>query len=106
MVMHEEFLDGNFSSFEDLRKANVEHRPHTAQVHSDTVYAQSILLFFNIIITGFYAGLFWVFQSLYDGYYSQTSSRNCSVPQCKMSSSASILASQTTFQFQVLKTLL
>ncbi|XP_027917667.1 pre-rRNA-processing protein TSR2 [Vigna unguiculata] len=35
MVMHEEFLDGNFSSFEDLRKANVEHRPHTAQIVND-----------------------------------------------------------------------
>ncbi|BAT75083.1 hypothetical protein LR48_Vigan01g147900 [Vigna angularis] len=35
MVMHEEFLDGNFSSFENLRKANVEHRPHTTQIVND-----------------------------------------------------------------------
>ncbi|XP_014492746.1 uncharacterized protein LOC106755156 [Vigna radiata var. radiata] len=32
MVMHEEFLDGNFSSFENLRKAKVEHGPHTTQI--------------------------------------------------------------------------
>ncbi|WVZ22651.1 hypothetical protein V8G54_001195 [Vigna mungo] len=35
MVMHEEFLDGNFSSFENLRKANVEHGPHTTQIVND-----------------------------------------------------------------------
>ncbi|BAT84924.1 uncharacterized protein HKW66_Vig0046010 [Vigna angularis] len=37
MVMHEEFLDGNFSSFENLRKANLEQatRPHTAQIVND-----------------------------------------------------------------------
>jgi len=34
--MHEEFLDENFSSFENLRKANLEQAarpPHTPQVH-------------------------------------------------------------------------
>ncbi|XP_014491034.1 uncharacterized protein LOC106753694 [Vigna radiata var. radiata] len=37
MVMHEEFLDGNFSSFENLRKANLEQatHPHTAQIVND-----------------------------------------------------------------------
>ena len=35
MVMHEEFLEGNFSSFEDLRKANLEQAtlPHVTQVN-------------------------------------------------------------------------
>ncbi|XP_020214866.1 pre-rRNA-processing protein TSR2 homolog [Cajanus cajan] len=28
MIMHEEFLEGNFSSFEDLRKANLEQAAH------------------------------------------------------------------------------
>ncbi|ESW28467.1 hypothetical protein PHAVU_003G288900 [Phaseolus vulgaris] len=35
MVMHEEFLDENFSSFENLRKANLEQAarpPHTPQI--------------------------------------------------------------------------
>nr|ACU14924.1 unknown [Glycine max] len=34
MVMHEEFLEGNFSSFEDLRKANLEQAtlPHVTQI--------------------------------------------------------------------------
>jgi len=45
MVMHEEFLDGNFSSFEELRKANLEQaaRPQTAQV-------RRVLYWFNFTI--------------------------------------------------------
>ncbi|CAJ1940251.1 unnamed protein product [Sphenostylis stenocarpa] len=37
LIMHEEFLDGNFSSFENLRKANLEQtaRPHVAQIVND-----------------------------------------------------------------------
>ncbi|NP_001242113.1 uncharacterized protein LOC100795708 [Glycine max] len=37
MVMHEEFLEGNFSSFEDLRKANLEQAtlPHVTQIANE-----------------------------------------------------------------------
>ncbi|KAG4921441.1 hypothetical protein AAZX31_18G135000 [Glycine max] len=37
MVMHEEFLEDNFSSFENLRKANLEHaaRPPVPQIVND-----------------------------------------------------------------------
>ncbi|KAK7386727.1 hypothetical protein VNO78_27062 [Psophocarpus tetragonolobus] len=37
MVMHEEFLEGNFSSFENLRKANLEEaaRPQVTQIVND-----------------------------------------------------------------------
>ncbi|XP_020201830.1 pre-rRNA-processing protein TSR2 [Cajanus cajan] len=37
MVMHEEFLEGNFSSFENLRKENLDQaaRPHVTQIVND-----------------------------------------------------------------------
>ncbi|RDX78524.1 Pre-rRNA-processing protein TSR2-like protein [Mucuna pruriens] len=37
MVMHEEFLEGNFSSFENLKNANLEQaaRPHVTQIVND-----------------------------------------------------------------------
>ncbi|KAK7412915.1 hypothetical protein VNO78_04674 [Psophocarpus tetragonolobus] len=37
MVMHEEFLEGNFNSFENLRKANLEQaaRPQVTQIVND-----------------------------------------------------------------------